>query len=455
MIFQEPDYCNFTPHIERRKKLLETIKHEYPDITSGVVTLFADFESERSAFRQDSSFYYFTGITEPGVVLLLDLEGKATLYVPGYQNNRAQWVASPVELIQDNADTLGIDEIAALGKQCAGYQIHPFFSQPEYENVLSYFQDVVASNGTVFTLNPNNTNEYIQQRSVLERINAFIPGFKNHTTDISAIVAQMRRKKDRGEIEQLFKAIDITNIAHNAAATAIAPQASESEVQARLEYVFTCTGARTAFPSIVASGSNATILHYTDNKRMMQEGELVVIDIGAEYGYYCADITRTYPVSGTFTKRQRELYEIVLDTQEYIESVAKVGYWLFNAEHPDKSLHHLAKKYLEERGYAQYFTHGIGHFLGLDVHDVGDRNMQLQEGDIITIEPGIYIPEEQIGIRIEDDFWILNEGAVRLSSELPRSVEEIEAMMQQPLPGSDDHVLDENVDYDDAELMDG
>jgi len=174
-------------------------------------------------------------------------------------------------------------------------------------------------------------------------------------------------------------------------------------------------------------------LHYTVNDDEMKDGDLVVVDIGAEYDYYCADLTRTYPVSGTFTKRQRELYNIVLETQKYIASIAKPGYWLKNNNELDKSLHHLAVKYLAERGYDQYFTHGIGHYLGLDVHDVGDYSTPLQEGDVITIEPGVYIPEEQIGIRIEDDYWIVDDGVVCLSEALPKHPDEIEAMVQQTL----------------------
>ena len=143
----------------------------------------------------------------------------------------------------------------------------------------------------------------------------------------------------------------------------------------------------------------------------------------------------TYPVSGKFTKRQRELYDIVLDTQEYIAAIAKPGLWLSNKENPDMSLNHLARKYLNDQGYGEYFPHGIGHFLGIDVHDVGDAAQALQAGDVITIEPGIYIPQEGIGIRIEDDYWIVEDGAVRLSEFIPKKAEEIEQMMQQKLVG--------------------
>ena len=166
----------------------------------------------------------------------------------------------------------------------------------------------------------------------------------------------------------------------------------------------------------------------------MNQGDVVVIDIGASYKRYCADVSRTYPVSGVFTQRQKELYDIVLETQEYIAAFAKPGMWLNNAEEPSKSLNHLAREFLKERGgYDTYFPHGIGHFVGLDVHDVGDSKIPLSKGDIITIEPGIYIPEERIGIRIEDMYWIVEGEAVCLSDSFPKTTIEIEELMRHNL----------------------
>ncbi|HSW74009.1 MAG TPA: M24 family metallopeptidase, partial [Candidatus Limnocylindria bacterium] len=263
-----------------------------------------------------------------------------------------------------------------------------------------------------------------------ERIKQFLPALKvEHIIDVSKEVAILRRKKDKHEIGVMYKAIEVTMLAQEAAAHTIADGVAECEVQGSLEYIFTCSGARTAFPSIVGSGKNSTVLHYVENKDTLRDGGLVVVDIGAEYDYYCADLTRTYPVSGVFTPRQREIYNLVLDTQAYVASIAKPGMWLSNKEKPDQSLNHLAKKYLDERGYGQYFFHGIGHFLGLDVHDVGDHSRPLQEGDVITIEPGIYIAKEELGIRIEDDYWVVSDGVICLSENLPKQADEIEAMM--------------------------
>jgi Xaa-Pro aminopeptidase len=233
------------------------------------------------------------------------------------------------------------------------------------------------------------------------------------------------------EMELMYKAVDITCLAQDAAAKAISNDMTEAEVQASLEYIITGSQAAPSFPSIVGSGKNAAILHYTENNGIMKNGDLVVVDIGARYKQYCADITRTYPVSGKFTDRQKEIYTIVLETQEYIADRAKPGVWLSNADKPERSLNHLAKAFIKEKGYEQYFPHGIGHFLGLDVHDVGDYKEPLKEGDVITIEPGIYIKDEHIGIRIEDDYWIIKDGAICLSEGLPKSIKEIEQMVQE------------------------
>jgi Xaa-Pro aminopeptidase len=171
-------------------------------------------------------------------------------------------------------------------------------------------------------------------------------------------------------------------------------------------------------------------LHYTVNCAQLQSDDLVIVDCGADVDHYCGDLSRTYPISGTFTSRQKELYNIVLELQEYIARTVKPGYWISNPAQPEKSLNHMAKEFLAKKGLENYFVHGISHFLGLDVHDVGNMNDPLDEGDMITIEPGIYIPDEKIGIRIEDDYWITKNGAICLSDALPKKPEDIESLMK-------------------------
>lgn len=441
----------------RRKELIESIKSEFSHKEKSAVVLFAAFEQSSERFRQDKTFYYYTGVNEPGAALVIDMAGKSTLYLPNCFEKRAQWMTLPSALINRDAKALGVDAVELLGAECAGYELNPYFSPEEYEHMIALMKNVIAHEGSLFTTAPQNGHEYLHARFTFDHLQKFIPEVQKSVVDVSACIAVSRRRKDMGEVEQIYRAIEITELAHESAMQAIKHDVLEAEVQASLEYMMIASHARTSFPSIVASGKNGTVLHYNQNNGKLKDGDLVVVDIGAELDNYCADLTRTYPVSGTFTKRQKELYNIVLATQEHIASLAKPGMWLKNKDKADKSLHHLAVKFLAQRGYDKYFPHGIGHFLGLDVHDVGDYNVPLHEGDVITIEPGIYIPAENIGIRIEDNYWITKDGAICLSERLPKDADDIEDLMQRALSGEsddedEDEYDDEDEDFDDEDF---
>jgi Xaa-Pro aminopeptidase len=197
----------------------------------------------------------------------------------------------------------------------------------------------------------------------------------------------------------------------------------EYELQNIIESVFFAQGAeRTSFASIIGSGPNSVIIHYSDNTRKIDPGDLVVMDVGAEYLEYAGDVTRTIPVSGRFTPRQREIYEIVLEAQSRAIAACQPGARLNDVEA-------AARNYIKNKGYDQYFTHSTSHSLGLDVHDpwyLYGRNIP---GVIITVEPGIYIPEENLGVRIEDDVLITASGPVVLSAGVPKKIEDIERLM--------------------------
>ena len=430
-------------YVGNRKELIDLVKLTHPDVDNGLIVLFGDFEKSDKVFRQESSFYYFSGITEPGVALLTDMEGDSKLFIPHCYEERAKWYSSSLTP-EENLQYLGIQSVEVLGQKIRGHTIHPFFEKNDYENLLEILRMRVKDGGKLFVLNPTDSYSYVTQRLILDRIKSFVPEISDDCLiDISSLVTKLRRKKSIFEIEKITDAIDLTMLAHEAAAKAVTEDdALESEVLASVQYFFTAAGGTAAFPGIVATGKNATILHYSEPKAELSDGELVIVDIGADYDHYCADITRTYPVSGTFTDRQKEVYKIVLDTQKYIAGLAKPGYFLLSTEHEDKSLYHLAKKFLKERGgYDKYFAHGIGHYLGLDVHDVGDIRKPLEDGDVITIEPGVYIPEEEMGIRIEDNYWITKEKAVCLSEVLPKEIEDVERFVSDP---EDFNLLDED-----------
>ncbi|MDR3647328.1 MAG: aminopeptidase P N-terminal domain-containing protein [Candidatus Babeliales bacterium] len=411
--------------IQRKQNLL----HKLGD-KKGIILLFAGFEQSGLKFKQESSFYYFTGINEPACVWMSDFTGNTTLFTPNCPA-RAHWISGAIDPENFKAQDFAFDEVKHLGEPTKNYEFYPFFTAQEYSNLLAVIDNTIKSGGKIFTLKPNNQYEYFEQRFILERIATFIPNFYEALVDISNEVAQLRRTKSTAEIELLYRAVDITIMGHEAAIGIIEPGKYEFDVQAGIEYVFTASAAGLAFPSIVGSGKNSTVLHYADNLKQLEKDDLVVVDIGAQYGHYCGDLTRTYPVSGKFTKRQKEIYNLVLDTQEYIENIAKPGMWLSNKDNPEQSLNHLSKEFLKERGYDKYFLHGLGHFVGLDVHDVGNYSEPLKSGDIITIEPGIYIAAESIGVRIEDNYLVAGDGLVCLSEHLLKKADDVEELMQE------------------------
>ena len=409
--------------VVRRKELIEKIRVLYPE-KEGVLLLCAGFERDREPFFQDSSFHYFVGIDEPALVLYQPLAGGAVLYEPYYSTDRSIWL--PVKKDAKTLQEVGITKTLLLGKAVAGYSSDPFFSKESMELLVEHLTVVVKANQFLFTPLSEIT---IESLIVLKQLYQYVPGLQEHLIDIAPLIGQIRRKKDMREIEHIYRAIEITSAAQEGAAEAIEPEVSEARVQAAIDYIFAEGQAVRAFPSIVGSGKNSTVLHYVDNKDVMKEGDLVVVDIGASYKHYAADITRTYPVSGTFSKRQREIYQCVLDAQTFVAEAAKPGMYLNHPEHQEKSLHHIAYNFFKEQGFAEYFPHGIGHFVGLDVHDVGDRKEPLQSGDVITIEPGLYLSEEQIGVRIEDMYWVVEDGVVCLTDGIAKEIKDIEELM--------------------------
>jgi Xaa-Pro aminopeptidase len=241
-------------------------------------------------------------------------------------------------------------------------------------------------------------------------------------------------KKSNSELELLRRAIAITIDGQKAAAGEIAADRFEYQVQAALEYQFRRHGATgPAFPSIVGSGVNSTVLHYDKNSRKMTTGDLVVVDVGAEFDEYAADLTRTFPVSGKFSPRQLEIYTIVLEAQEAALREIRPGVSIAKSGPIHKAAYDFINthgKDLKGQPLGQYFIHGTSHHLGLDVHDAEDENTRpLEPGMVITVEPGVYIPEECLGVRIEDDVLVTETGYEFLSRDLPRHAEEIEKIM--------------------------
>jgi Xaa-Pro aminopeptidase len=373
-------------------------------------------------FTQEINFFYFTGIEIPNsVLMLLPEEQNEILFIPERNIPVEQWTGPKLGPGEDAVEYTGIRDIRYThgGEIIIDHRRRPV---PSWNGLLiSYLQQ-----GKRLHLILQGTQSY--EHDLVIALRNEVPTLQ--VSNLYADLVDMRRNKSDEELRLLQRAIDITLDAHRNLARVIRPEVSEYEIEAKAKYTFRKNGAEdTAFPPIVGSGFFSTVLHYDQNIRRMQDGDLVVVDIGAKYGFYCADITRTYPVSGTFSDRQREIYNIVLGAQEAVVRELRPGLSIFD-------LRKIAYNYINSHGsdmdgqpLGQYFIHGISHFIGLQVHDIGSEHTPLRPGDIITVEPGIYIPKEEIGVRIEDMYLITEHGPVCMSEALPRSAEEIEKMM--------------------------
>ena len=258
------------------------------------------------------------------------------------------------------------------------------------------------------------------------------------------IMKDLRAIKTKEEIAVVQKAIDITDLTFRRIMKFVRPGVHEYEVEAEIWHSFLSNRATgPAYGSIIASGDNARTLHYVSNNAVCKDGDLLLMDFGAEYGGYCADLTRTIPVNGKFTKRQKEVYNACLHLHNYAKSILKPGINIL--DYTDKVGEEATKQFIkiglitkadvknedkENRAYRKYLYHGISHHLGIDVHDLGTRTAPIQAGMLFTIEPGIYIEEEKMGIRIENNFWITKNGNNDLMKNIPITADEIESYMK-------------------------
>ena len=258
------------------------------------------------------------------------------------------------------------------------------------------------------------------------------------------LLKDLRGIKTKEEVQVIQKAIDITEVAFRRLLKFIQPGVYEYEIEAEIYHSFLSQRATgPAYHSILASGDNARTLHYVSNNNQCKDGELILMDFGAAYGGYNADLTRTVPVNGKFTKRQKEVYNACLHLHDYAKSILKPGISI--VKYTDKVGEEATKQFLkigllsksdvknedaENKAYRKYLYHGISHHLGIDVHDLGTRTAPIQAGMVFTVEPGIYIKEEQMGVRIENNIWITKSGHQDLFKNIPIKADEIEALMK-------------------------
>jgi Xaa-Pro aminopeptidase len=258
------------------------------------------------------------------------------------------------------------------------------------------------------------------------------------------IMRELRAIKTADEVALMQKAMDITDVTFRRLLGFIKPGVLENEIEAEIYHSFLSQGSTgPAYGSIIASGDRARTLHYVSNNQECKDGELILMDFGAEYGGYCADLTRTVPVNGKFTRRQKTVYNACLNIHNYCKSILKPGITI--VDYTNKVGEEATQQFLkigllkktdvknedaENRAYRKYLYHGISHHLGIDVHDLGTKTEPVKAGMVFTIEPGIYIEEEQMGVRIENNFWITRNGNKDLMQNIPITVEEIEALMK-------------------------
>ena len=397
----------------------------------GVIVLFgykdADVAASVTTFHQNENFYYLTGWNEPDAMMLLipkaakagaapELD-KEILFIPARNLFEEKW----------NGPKLGPDNPDASARTGFPTVKAASLFQSDLLEALKAFPKIY----TELTPQPESGEDYFQAE-IVSKLRGMAP--LATFADVRPHVERQRALKSPGEIALLRKAVDASVESHLAAAKTVRAGVWEYEVVARMEYEFRRRGCEwPAYPPIVGSGFFSTVLHYDADDQQMQGGDVVVMDVAGSYSGYAADITRTLPVNGHFTSRQREIYEIVLGAQNAAIAAAKPGMSMGRGKN---SLHEIAFGYINTHGkdmhgnpLGQYFIHGLGHSIGLNVHDPMNYNMPLQPGMVVTMEPGIYIPEEKIGVRIEDDILITQDGNELLSRRLPRGVEEIEKLM--------------------------
>jgi len=365
----------------------------------GVMVLFGQTEGRDQIFRvpPDANFYYLTGWSEPGARLLVT-PSEEILFLPHHDEHAERYQGRRWSAEDAGArSATGFEQVLAIEK-----------FEAQLDKALEAHENLYAL-----------PNEGLQARYPFR-----------HISDAATEVTKLRVKKSEAELAAIQHSTDVSMAAHRAAWKRIAGGVHEYQIAATYEETFLENGCEgPAYSTIVGSGPNSTVLHYSSNQRQMDRGEVVVIDAAAECDGYASDITRTLPIGGKFTPRQREIYELVLAAQKAAIAALKPGARLAG---PGDTLTKLAKDYMDAHGkdlhgvgLGKYFTHGIGHQMGIDVHDP-NIDGPLEAGMVVTIEPGIYVAEESIGVRIEDVLLVTENGAKVLSAALAKEPDEIE-----------------------------
>jgi len=406
-------------YIKNRKSLSDRLED------NSILILFAGKAPYKSAdetyqFTPNRNFYYLTGIDRENIVLIITKRNAVVsekIFIEESDPVMARWVGEKMNEIEAKQIS-GVVEVDYT-KNFLDY-FSSLLSRFQYNNI---YLDIERQHWKIPMTEAQSFAKLAREKyPYVEIKNIF------HT------ISDLRTIKDKEEIETIRKAIEITKDGLEAMMKNSKSGMMEYQIEAYFDYVLTSEGVKDkAFKTIAAAGKNGTILHYSENNSRCEENDLVLFDLGAQCQYYNADITRTFPVSGQFTERQKQVYNVVLKANDEVAKAVKPGI-------PFTELNEIAKRVLsegckelglikEESELFKYYFHGVSHFLGLDTHDVGEREQKLKPGMVFTNEPGLYISEENIGIRIEDDILVTEDGCEILSKDIIKTVEEIENFM--------------------------
>ncbi|MEY4940227.1 MAG: Xaa-Pro aminopeptidase [Verrucomicrobiota bacterium] len=378
------------------------------EMGEGVAVIFSESQEDGDGSRPGSDFFYLTGVTDPDAVLVLapkERVHREYLLLRNRDPEAERWTGEREPINEALKKKHGFEKIQRTTV------LHPLLLRLAVNSPVLW---QVSLHKVTGEKKPADLEAYgrVTNRLAGVSVKPLIPPLH-----------RMRSRHSPGEIALMQRAIRITEAGFRAAVGLIRPGAFEGAIEAGAERVWKAAGARRpAYASIVGCGGNSTILHYPHSHSILRDGDLILMDMGAEYAHYAADITRTFPVNGRFTAEQRKIYQLVLDAQKTAFALVRPGAYM-------EDLDAAARKVISDAGYGDYFIHGLGHFVGLDVHDAGRLNEPLAPGMVITLEPGIYIPEKRLGVRIEDDVLVTETGARILSDGLPREPAEIEAWL--------------------------
>ncbi len=379
-------------------------------------------------FRQEPGFFYLTGVELPGAALLLERE-RELLLLPARRPPLEAWTGPKFGPGEEAARELGFDEVADRDPS----EVVVEARRRGVPGLLDRLAGPLQEGGALWVALPGSAaGDLTAEQRMVQSLRDRLPSFP--VRDLAPVVAELRLRKSPGEMALMRKAVAATMAAMRAGAATVRPGRTEGEVEGAAFAALRGAGAEGwSFPPIVGSGPAGCVLHYDANLGVLAEGELVVVDIGARHGYYCGDLTRTFPVGGAFNPRQRQLYDAVLAAYDAAAATLKPGSTIAVARKAAFAAFEGSDATGDGgRTLGNFFIHGLGHFLGLEAHDVGGEGPALEPGMVVTVEPGIYLPAEGVGIRVEDDYLITDGGAENLSGALPRDAAAIEALLSRP-----------------------